>query len=127
MTSALVVNRVSSSGLISPVRSAVERPAEFLAATESYSSGLSVGAPADDRTPFEREKAAFLATLPELGRYREHFVAMHNGRVVDSDVSRNVLVRRFFREHGEGASLYIGFVGVRPAVRVPTSFVSRPR
>ncbi len=48
---------------------------------------------------FDREKAAFLASLPDLlQRCVGQFVAVHRGEVVDADVSRVALVRRFFSD-----------------------------
>ena len=85
----------------------------------------SIGLPADDQTPFEREKVAFQRRLPQLAKYRGQFVAIHNGELVDTDPSRNALVRRFFERYGDRASVYVGFVGGRPAARIPTPFITR--
>jgi hypothetical protein len=64
---------------------------------------------------FEREYAAFLTLLPHLeSRFRELFVAVHRGSVVDSDTSRSDLVKRFFARFGD-VPVYIGYVG-QPAV-----------
>lgn len=64
---------------------------------------------------FEREHAAFQGLLPHLvANYDGRFVAVHRGDVVDSDASREELVRRFFARFGD-APVYIGYVG-RPAM-----------
>lgn len=64
---------------------------------------------------FEREHAAFNNLLPVLtARYGGRFVAIHKGSVVDSDISRGELVRRFFARFGD-VPVYIGYVG-KPAV-----------
>lgn len=96
-----------------------------LAATFTVSSASFWGPAPDDQSPYDREKAALERLRPSLARYAGHYVAVHNGRVVDYDLSRNELVQRFFREHGEGASLCIGFIGTRPSVRIPTPFIRR--
>lgn len=60
---------------------------------------------------FEHEYAAFMALPPNLvSRYSGRFVAVHHGSVVDSDLSRDNLVRRFFTRFGD-ASVYIDYVG----------------
>ena len=64
---------------------------------------------------FEREHAAFVALLPHLASNLEgRFVAVHGEAVVDSDASREELVRRFFARFGD-VPVYIGYVG-QPAV-----------
>lgn len=69
----------------------------------------------------ERERAAFLARLPDLlQRYAGRFVAVHAGSVVDADESRAALVRRFFERFGD-VPVYIGYVGTpRPGARQVT-------
>ncbi len=60
---------------------------------------------------FEREHTAFLTLLPDLeSKFRGLFVAVHRGSVVDSDVSRDNLVKRFFARFGD-VPVYIGYVG----------------
>lgn len=62
---------------------------------------------------FRQEKAAFDALFPTLApQFDGRFVAVHDGIVVDADVSREVLVRRFFEQFGD-VSVYIGYVGER--------------
>lgn len=69
-----------------------------------------------------QERSAFRALLPTLETYKGKFVAVHDGRVVDSDASTTILLRRFFSALGD-ASVYIGFVGdVQPTTRVVTPF-----
>lgn len=71
---------------------------------------------------FRQEKAAFTSLLPTLlPRYEGQFVAIHGGRVVDSDVSRVSLTRRFFKRFSD-TSVYIGYVG-RPE---PVSYQVSP-
>lgn len=60
---------------------------------------------------FEREHAALMALQPNLvSRYAGRFVAVHHGSVVDSDFSRDTLVRRFFARFGD-APVCIDYVG----------------
>ena len=83
--------------------------------------------PADDRTPYEREKAAFRRKEPFLRQHAGEFVAIHGGEIAVTENSRNAVVRKFFARHPAGASVYIGFVGRKPAVRVTSQFfVRRP-
>jgi len=77
-----------------------------------------LGVPADDLTPFAREKAAFIRQLPSLRHLTGQFVAVHGGRVVVSGESRNSVLRQFFADHPVGDSVYIGFIGRRPIARV---------
>lgn len=108
-------------------------PFEVMGATTCVEASLSPAAVmsgpsslgiADERTPFEREKAAFHARLPELKRkYFGQYVAIHNGQVAVYSDSENDVARRFFHEHPD-EDVYIGFVGepqtayqIRPASR----------
>lgn len=117
-----LINTPVSTGIMSPRDS----DSGFMAPPAPPASDLfSARGIADDQTPFDRERAAFKRLLPMLTKYSGHFVAIHNGQVVDFDMSRNVLVQRFFRKHGEGASLYVGFIGARPSVQIPTPFIRR--
>lgn len=60
---------------------------------------------------FRQERAAFIEMLPILAnQYGERFVAVHGGVVVDADVSRAALVRRFFERFGD-VPVYIGYMG----------------
>ncbi len=70
----------------------------------------------DSEVMFRLEEAAFVSMLPALrAKYDGRFVAVHNGVVVDSDVSRVELIRRFFNEFGD-THVYIGFVGPQEPV-----------
>lgn len=81
---------------------------------------------ARQRQGYELEKAEFRRLLPTLHRqYAGQFVAICDGQVWGSDVSRNALVSRFFEVYPEGRAVYIGFVGPRPVLRLPTSLVRR--
>jgi len=102
--------------------------ADWLAAIASCGASLSVtvvsisasiGLPADDQTPFEREKAAFHRKLPDLMKaHAGKYVAIHSGEVATYGESENDVARRFFRDHPD-ADVYIGFVGEqRPAYQI---------
>lgn len=74
---------------------------------------------------FYDEKAVFLSMLPLLySRYLGEYVAIAKGQIVDHDRSRLQLVRRFFANH-TATPVYIGLVGPRDIVRIPTPFVRR--
>ena len=77
---------------------------------------------------FESERDAFEALLPTLKiTHSGHHVAIQNGAVVDQDISRQRLLRRFFgRAERAGEPVYIGFVGPQRSVRIPTPFFRRP-
>lgn len=80
-----------------------------------------------DGHPDERERDAFDALLPMLRiTHPGQHVVIQNGVVVDQDVSRQRLLRRFFGVVRGGEPVYIGFVGPQRAVRVPTPFFRRP-
>jgi hypothetical protein len=73
-----------------------------------------------------RERVAFLRLLPLLAQtHFGQYVAIHDGRMVDSDRSQRALVRRFSEQFGD-TSLYVAFVGNPPVARVPTPFFRRP-
>lgn len=75
---------------------------------------------------YRLEKAAFQRMLPDLsGVHAGKFVAVHGGQMWGSDTSRNALVRRFFAENPHGTSVYIGFIGPRPIVHLPTPIARR--
>jgi hypothetical protein len=88
-------------------------------------SSRGLGVPADDQTPFEREKAAFLRKRPFLGVYSGEFVAIHDAQVAASDKSRNGVLRKFFAKYPSGTSVYIGFVGRAPIARVSAPVFAR--
>jgi len=76
---------------------------------------------------FESERDAFETLLPTLMiTHAGQHVVIQNGIVVDQDISRQRLLRRFFgRVHGDDP-VYVGFVGSQRAVRIPTPFFHRP-
>jgi len=74
---------------------------------------------------FEDEKEAFLSMLPMLAsRHPGEYVAISKGAIADHDRSRLQVVRRFFSRY-TGTPVYVGFVGQRDVVRVPTPFFRR--
>src|SRR5678815_291712 len=92
-----------------------------MAAGGSSSMSSRFGTPADDLTPFEREKAAFRRKRPFLNQFTGKFVAIHNGQVAASGESMRVALGKFFSAHPAGTSVYVGFVG-----RTPVAHVSAP-
>jgi hypothetical protein len=76
---------------------------------------------------FESERDSFEALLPTLmTTHAGQHVVIQNGIVVDQDVSRQRLLKRFFGVVHGNDPVYIGFVGPQRAVRVPTPFFRRP-
>ena len=76
---------------------------------------------------FADEKNTFFSIMPMLAsRYPGEYVAIATGALVDHDRSRVKLVRRFFSRFSD-TPVYIGFVGPRDVVRVPTPFIRRSR
>jgi hypothetical protein len=75
----------------------------------------------------EREYRAFLRMLPELlPEYGGKFVAIHDGRVVDSDADDITLVRRVHARVGY-VPIHVGLVSEQPPpVRVPHYREYRP-
>src|SRR5260370_19232192 len=109
-----VKKQSSSTGIIRRVNIARENPPPFVTGLVSYSSGLSCGVPADDLTPFERERAAFFGKFTELmATHSGKYVAISDGRVAEVGASENETARRFFLEHPD-AAVYIRFVGEQP-------------
>jgi uncharacterized protein DUF5678 len=90
-----------------------------------YAGGLSLGIPADDQAPFEREKSAFRRKRQFLRQHIGEFVAMHDGEVVAADKSRSGVLRKFFARYPAGTSVYIGFIGRTPVARVTAPFFVR--
>ncbi len=75
---------------------------------------------------YAAERAAFRRLLPALARsHGGQFVAIHRGQPWGFDASRNELVRRFFTQNARGTAVYIGFLGPKPVVRVPTPSIRR--
>jgi len=99
--------------------------ADFLTPAASAVASLSVtvsvsasfGLPADDQTPFERERATFYHKLPELmTTHAGKYVAISGGQFAGSGDSDSEVASRFFHEHPD-ADVYIGFVGEEPVAR----------
>ena len=116
MHSMELVNAMSPSQPITPISS--RAAGMMMGASGSQFSPFSFGVPADDLKPFEREKVAFQRKRPFLRQHVEEFVAIHNGNVVASDKSRNGVLKKFFAKYPVGTSVYVGFVGRTPPVRV---------
>jgi hypothetical protein len=110
---------MSPSNLLGPTAGTATGGAA-MAANGSSSMSFRFGVPADDLTPFAREKKAFRDLLASgaLLAFQGQFVAVHQGCFAGANPSQRDLVRRFFREHDKRASVYIGFVGPRRVVRV---------
>jgi hypothetical protein len=69
---------------------------------------------------YDDEKKAFSLMLPLLhARYSGEHVIIEHGVIADHDKSRRTLITRFFNQPRHDP-LYIGFVGPRRTVRVPT-------
>ena len=74
---------------------------------------------------YDDEKEAFLALQSMLqSRCPGEYVAIFNGTVYGHDRSHLRLVQRFFAEKGQGP-VYVGFVGPRPVLRIPTPIIRR--
>lgn len=80
--------------------------------------------PVSPRT-YADEKRAFLSMLPLLySRHPGEYVAVSGGVIVDHDRSRLEVVRRFFGRSTQ-APVYVGFVGARDTVKIPTPIIRR--
>jgi len=86
-----------------------------------------VKVPAPELSKGEREYQAFLRLLPELlPTYRDRYVAVHNGQVVDADTDDIALVRRVHGKIGY-VPIHVGLVTDRsPVVRIPHYRENRP-
>ena len=72
-----------------------------------------------ERQSYELEKASFRRMLDALHQtHPRKFVAIHDGAVAAYGDSMNTVIRQFFSAHPRGTSVYIGFVGDMPAMRV---------
>ncbi len=74
--------------------------------------------PAPTLTKGQREYQAFLRMLPELLQtHHGQYVAIHDGRVVDSDANDITLIQRVHAKIGY-VPIYVGLVaGVQPVSR----------
>ena len=77
--------------------------------------------PPSKNEKWEREYAAFLEMLPDLLQtHRGKFVAVHEGRVVDSGDDKIELAMRAYTTYGY-IPIYVGLVTVKPAIyRMPS-------
>ena len=82
--------------------------------------------PADPPSSYESEREAFNQMLPNLGQYSGQFVAIHRGEIAGNDRSQHELAQKFFADH-PGAAVYIGFVGPRRVLKIPTPLIRRRR
>jgi hypothetical protein len=74
---------------------------------------------------YEDEKMAFQALQGMLrARHPGEYVAIWRGEAVDHDPSQLRLVQRFFGA-GRTGPVYVGFIGPRQVIRIPTPFVRR--
>jgi hypothetical protein len=89
---------------------------------------LAVALPTPELPKGEREYRAFLRLLPELLQtHRGKFVAIHNGKVVDSDAVDVALILRVQRDVGY-VPIHVGLVtDTPPLVRIPHYHECRPR
>ena len=78
--------------------------------------------PPSKNEKWEREYAAFLEMLPDLLQtHRGKYVAVHEGRVVDSDDDKIGLALRVYEKYGY-IPIYVGLVTVTPTVyRMPST------
>jgi len=71
---------------------------------------------------WERERSAYWRLLPTLvSQYRDQYVAVHEGRVVDSGTDQIEVALRAYRRFGY-VPIYVGLVSDEPLrmLRVPT-------
>src|SRR5262245_50458329 len=96
--------------------------------TIASENGIAIELPAPHLSKGEREYQAFLRMLPELlPNYRGRFVAIHDGRLVDSDVSDVALIQRVQQRVGY-VPMHVGLVTEeQPVVRIPHYREQRPR
>src|SRR5208282_6354559 len=87
-----------------------------------------VKVPTPELTQGEREYQAFLRLLPQLlATHRGQYVAIHEGKVVDSDPDDIALVQRVHARVGY-VPIHVGLVTEQPVVvRVPHYREYRPR
>ena len=77
---------------------------------------------ADRASKWEQERSAFWRLLPTLmSQYRDQYVAVHEGQVVDSGADQVELALRVYRRFGY-VPIYVGLVSDEPVrmLRVPT-------
>jgi hydrogenase maturation factor len=98
-----------------------------MSATTSV-TGIAIELPAPELPKGEREYQAFLRLLPELlATHRGKYVAIHDGRVVDSDASDVALIQRVQKRVGY-VPIHVGFVtDQQSVVRIPHYREHRPR
>lgn len=113
-----LANRQAIAGTVSFELSGVGSPQSCsLTAIVTIPASNSWGVPADDQTPYQREKAAFRRKRPELSRtHAGKYVAIHSAEIASSGESAQETADRFFAEYGD-THVYIGFVGNEPPAR----------
>ena len=82
---------------------------------------LALDFPTPPQSKWEREYRAFLRMLPELLKTcRGKYVAVHEGRVVDSGEDKMRLAMKAYAQYGY-VPIYVGVVAERPlpAERIP--------
>ena len=106
-----------------------ERKADtFLLRTfwDQYAVSLEAALLSPART-FADERETFRSALPMLfARHAGEWVAISGGQVVEHDLDRKAVTRRFFQNRTRGP-VYIGFVGSSPTIRQATPFRARRR
>jgi hypothetical protein len=108
--------------LPSPVLEQIRREQEALQADPAYRE-----AQAAKRAKFERELEAFRMLLPELLQtHRDQYVAIHEGRVVDSGTDKLDLADRAYQRFGYIPILVTLVTDRPPVVRIPSFRVIRP-
>lgn len=83
--------------------------------------------PAPPQSKWNRERLAFLQLLPQLlEAYRDKYVAIHEGKVVDSGEELVPLATRVYAHHGY-VPIYMDLVTERPLplVRIPHVLLGR--
>ena len=81
----------------------------------------------DGMSKWEQERSAYWRLLPTLvSEYRDQYVAIHEGQVVDSGASQVELALRVYRRFGY-VPIYVGLVSDEPLrmLRVPTPRILR--
>src|SRR3989304_5710983 len=72
----------------------------------------------DNLSAFRKEQQAFQAMREELKKeYAGKYVAIHGGRVVDSNTDESALIGRFYKTHGN-VSVYIDKIGEKRVIKM---------
>ncbi|MBO3840165.1 MAG: hypothetical protein QXU09_02020 [Thermoproteota archaeon] len=76
----------------------------------------------EEALAFEKEKTAFEKMLEKLYKddsLRGKYVAVLNGRVIDSDYDKLKLVERTYKKYGY-SPIFFGFVGQKRVIEIPS-------